>query len=80
MWPFGLSLTTSNGGEYLAPAPQKSGLGENLILYVFERVFLKILYDSYVNTTFCMTYIGDDQRSFLSFWEEIFFGEEGVSN
>jgi hypothetical protein len=29
------------GGNILPP-PKKSGLGENLILYVFGRVFLKI--------------------------------------
>ncbi len=31
-----------NGVENLAPPPKKSGLGENLISYVFGRVFIKI--------------------------------------
>ncbi len=31
-----------NGGEYFVPPQKKNGLGENLILNVFGRVFLKI--------------------------------------
>ncbi len=46
-----------NGGEYFAPPPKKSGLGENLISYVFGRVlFLKIYIKFLCEDCFCMTY------------------------
>jgi hypothetical protein len=68
------------GGNILPPPQKKSGLGENLISKVFGRVFLKIHMRFLREDCFCMTYISDDQRRFVSFSEEIFFGEEGVSN
>jgi hypothetical protein len=66
MFPLEDTGFRGNGGDILPP-PKKSGLGENLISNVFGRVFLKIHIQFLREDCFCMTYIGNDQRRFLSF-------------